>query len=389
MMSNLVVVARCLVYRGITIRNNLMNPSRPSKRSGNGLHISLASTLPIHQKVCVALPESESHRDISYDIANKLNLPIVNHDGNDLLVENNLDIDTFDNCIHILPYQNYSLNSYAISIQPINNDNSKPKRQSKKSKIPPMQPFFIDFSPPQKSKLGQRLEKQMNQKGGEKLLKAVAPHKFGEDGKGAIVFDLNAGFGQDSMIIAGGGANQVHMIERDPIVGLLLADAMRRLELIAHLNPHEIGIENCDEIMRARDLNDRLFLHQDDSIQFSKLIRLQHEDEKTDILPRPDICYLDPMFPPRTKSSAVKKNMQILHGLFQNNEGNQSRIEEEQNLLKESLMLAKNRVVVKRPIKAQSLGIENGIVNEAIRMPSYDLKGSINRFDVYVLNQTS
>lgn len=387
-MSNLVVVARCLVYRGITIRNNL-NPSRRSNSCGSGLHASLATTLPLHQKVCIALPESESHRDITYDVANKLNLPILNHDGTDALVANNLDIDTFDNCIHILPYQNYSLDSYAISIQPINNDNSKPKPQRKKSKIPPMQPFFIDFSPPQKSKLGQRLEKQMNQQGGEKLLKAVAPHKFGEDGKGAIVFDLNAGFGQDSMIIAGGGANQVHMVERDPIVGLLLADAMRRLDLIAHLVPHVSGIENYDEIMRARDLNDRLFLHQDDSIQFSKSIRLQHEDKNSDKLPRPDICYLDPMFPPRTKSSAVKKNMQILHGLFQNNEGIQSRIEEEQNLLKESLMLAKNRVVVKRPIKALPLGIENDIVNEAIRMPSYDLKGSINRFDIYVLNQTS
>ena len=32
---------------------------------------------------------------------------------------------------------------------------------------------------------------------------------------------------------------------------------------------------------------------------------------------RPDVVYLDPMFPPRTKSSLVKKDMQLLHRLLQ------------------------------------------------------------------------
>ena len=31
---------------------------------------------------------------------------------------------------------------------------------------------------------------------------------------------------------------------------------------------------------------------------------------------RPDVVYLDPMFPPRTKSSLVKKDMQLLHRLL-------------------------------------------------------------------------
>ena len=35
---------------------------------------------------------------------------------------------------------------------------------------------------------------------------------------------------------------------------------------------------------------------------------------------RPDVCYLDPMFPPRTRSEAVKKDMQILHSLLGSNE---------------------------------------------------------------------
>ena len=33
-------------------------------------------------------------------------------------------------------------------------------------------------------------------------------------------------------------------------------------------------------------------------------------------LPPPDVVYLDPMFPPRTRPSAVKKNIQILHSLL-------------------------------------------------------------------------
>ncbi len=80
--------------------------------------------------------------------------------------------------------------------------------------------------------------------------------------------------------------------------------------------------------------------------------------------------------------------MQILHGLFQNNhESTVDRIEEERNLLNEALLLAKKRVVVKRPIAALPLGsedIEKDVLT-VIKMPNYELKGSVNRFDVYVI----
>jgi len=66
------------------------------------------------------------------------------------------------------------------------------------------------------------------------------------------------------------------------------------------------------------------------------------------------------MFPPRTKSAAVKKNMQILHGLFHTNEkhwvvmsGGQRK---QQDLRNEAHTLAKSRVVVKRPVNAPQLG---------------------------------
>ena len=76
----------------------------------------------------------------------------------------------------------------------------------------------------------------------------------------------------------------------------------------------------------------------------------------------PHVCYLDPMFPPRTKSSAVKKKMQLLQGLL--GEGSEDadqegRVEEERALLHVALALAQRRVVVKRPIHAPPLGVCN------------------------------
>ena len=324
-------------------------------------------------KVGIILPENKDHWEIGQDLAKTLGVPILYENDDDATKA------LFDNFLHIMPYQMQSIKSYAISIQQNVNISNRPgsklsdKRQKKN--VTSMQPFFIDFCPNQNSKLGQRLGKQIHNQGGEKLLKAVAPMKLGEGGNGAVVFDLNAGFGQDSILMAGGGASKVHMVERHPIVGLLLSDAMRRLGLVASLDSSD---SNSDDVSRARDLHQKLLLHQCDSVEFSKSIRSQEDTEK------PDVCYLDPMFPPRTKSSAVKKNMQILHGLFQNSDEIINRIQEEQDLLNEAILLAKKRVVVKRPINAFPLGMDDSMSGD-IKVPSYDLKGSINRFDVYVL----
>ncbi len=184
-----------------------------------------------------------------------------------------------------------------------------------------------------------------------------------------------------------GGASKVYMVERDPIVGLLLSDALRRLQLVSNLEYAEFDCQHNGVISRAKDLNVRLSLHIGDSIEFAKETRqLISEPGTNHNVTRPDICYLDPMFPPRTKSSAVKKNMQILHGLFQHDgEEEDKRHKDEQRLLEEALLLAKRRVVVKRPINALPLGVQKGVSPE-VKMPSYELNGSINRFDVYVIS---
>ena len=116
----------------------------------------------------------------------------------------------------------------------------------------------------------------------------------------------------------------------------------------------------------------------------------------------PDVCYLDPMFPPRKKkSSAVKKDMAMLHSLLGTavavNEGGEDddthgRIYEEQALLLAAYNSAQRRVVVKRPISALPLGLvadsdsDNSTDDDSnIPKPSYDVRGTVNRFDVYII----
>lgn len=83
---------------------------------------------------------------------------------------------------------------------------------------------------------------------------------------------------------------------------------------------------------------------------------------------RPDVVYLDPMFPGRTKSAAVKKKFQLLHHLERPcaNEG---------ELVRAALAARPRKVVIKRPIKGPHLaGIK----------PAYALVGKAVRYDVLV-----
>ena len=376
-----------------------------SEKNIDGESTTTASSSTIQRlpsTVFLELSDDDKFSQIGQDIATLHSIPILSTQSAD---DNGLS--SYTHCIHILPYEYNTLQTYAIAIQPIAIVNSSQQQSSKQqrangkrknSKVPQISPVYIDFCPPLQSTLGKRLGQSQ---GGEMLLKAVAPGKYGNrnsnddddsghSGKssGAIVYDLTAGFGQDSMILAAGKTAQVHMVERDPIVGLLLNDAVRRLNLIAEMDQH-------DGDARAQLLVDKVRLHQDDAVGFcrkriSELNAGDGHGESSEQEQAPDVCYLDPMFPPRTKSAAVKKNMQILHGLFHTNEktlGDDERWAEEQDLLNEALTLAKSRVVVKRPVNAPPLGtssVEAG--RSTIRLPSFDLRGSGNRFDVYIIS---
>lgn len=158
------------------------------------------------------------------------------------------------------------------------------------------------------------------------------------------VVDATAGWGRDSAVLAALGC-EVTMIERHRVVWLLLDDALARAS--ASADP------------RVRALVDRLRLLEGDA---RELLRRWSA-------PAPDAVLLDPMFPERDGSAAVRKEMQLFQALV----GDDADAAE---LLAASLALARYRVVVKRPRRAPALSGPP---------PSFTIEGRSTRFDVYAL----
>jgi len=182
------------------------------------------------------------------------------------------------------------------------------------------------------------------QGGAELIAKAVR----GRSKEPLRVLDATAGLGRDSLVLASRGF-QVDMLERSPLVAALLSDGLER------------GLASADT--RLCQIVRLMSLRNTDALDY--LRNLEYNQ-------KPDVIYLDPMFPPTEKSALVKKEMrlfqQLFHGLDEHLDGNYS----------ELLTLAKNcarlRVVVKRPRKAEAL---------AGQAPNYALEGKSVRFDVY------
>lgn len=154
------------------------------------------------------------------------------------------------------------------------------------------------------------------------------------------VVDATAGLGRDAFVLAAVGCH-VTMFERHPVVAALLDDGLQR----AYQDPN-IGSW----------LQQHLHL-----IYHSSITGLESYPEK------PDVVYLDPMFPHRQKSALVKKEMRI----FQQLVGSDS---DADSLLEPARRLAKKRVVVKRPDSAPFLANEK---------PTAEIKTKNHRFDIY------
>ncbi len=154
------------------------------------------------------------------------------------------------------------------------------------------------------------------------------------------VVDATAGLGRDAFVLASIGC-QVTMFERHPVVAALLADGLHRA---------------YQDTTIGQLLQKHLHL-----IYNSSLLGLNSYQE------RPDVVYLDPMFPHRQKSALVKKEMRI----FQQLVGSDLDAEE---LLEPARRLAKKRVVVKRPDYAPFL---------ANQKPTAEIKTKNHRFDIY------
>jgi len=252
----------------------------------------------------------------------------------------------YSHVLEIVPMDVQNVTTFAVGLRSLENRRKRNKRQSRQK------PFFVDFSNMQTN-----LRNRIKERGPDLLIKAVAPGKIPG---GAIIYDLTAGFGQDSFLLALAGASQVCMVERDPIVATLLQDGLRRLAIYENTTNGSIRF------------SERISCEVGDGTNVAKSL-------SPDSFPH--VTYLDPMFPPRAKSAAVKKNMQLLHDILgsQQLHDKEEAGSQEVQLLQEALRISRTRVVVKRPIHAPPIGAEK-------YKPSYDIRGSINRWDVYVIN---
>jgi len=155
-----------------------------------------------------------------------------------------------------------------------------------------------------------------------------------------FVLDATAGLGNDAFVLAFLGC-KVIMIERHPIVAALLKDGLER-----GYEDKKIGFW----------LKKRLHLLVNDSLNMLELS-----------IPKPDVIYLDPMYPTNKKKSLPKKNMQILRKLI-------GKSYDCEKLLNISRKFAKKRIIVKRPCYAKPLSKDK--VN-------FVIKNKNHRFDIY------
>eukprot|EP00977_Amphora_coffeiformis_P009869 scaffold2276_cov160-Amphora_coffeaeformis.AAC.7 len=316
---------------------------------------------PSPQRVFVL--SSESFPQVSHDLSLKIDLPQFSE--HDLIQMDPSSIPSY--AVVVDPYEYGTVKDYAIALQHVE---IPQRKRGRKAFHFATKPFFIDFNPESSVRLSQRVQS------GDLLVKAASP-------KDAHILDLTAGLGQDSLLLAMAGAKQVSMVERDPIVATLLADGLRRLHVLSEQGNDNVTRERTTCLLR------RLSLKPGESIDMIReLASSATWPDKA-----PDIVYLDPMFPARKKSASVKKNIQLLHGILESQDVDESaRLEEEALLLQLSLGIARRKVVVKRPIHAPTLGQGDGGVatqKTELPMPSYDIRGSINRWDVLSVYQAN
>ncbi len=172
---------------------------------------------------------------------------------------------------------------------------------------------------------------------GQPMAKAVGM----KPGINPHILDATAGLGRDSFVFASLGA-QVTMVEQSPVIAALLEDGLKR----------GLADEEVAEICQ------RMHLVNADSVDY-----LQSTEEK------PDVVYLDPMYPHREKSALVKKEMRLFQILLGEPGDNA-------DLLAAALACATKRVVVKRPKGAEVL---------PGRKPTMDISSKNTRYDIYIL----
>ncbi len=161
--------------------------------------------------------------------------------------------------------------------------------------------------------------------------------------KTKTVVDATTGWGQDSLHIFRMGYDLL-CIERSPVMAELLCDGFNRL--------------------LAEDWIQTL------KLQPPQLLRGNAIELLQTLNTLPDCIYLDPMFPPKRKKSALaKKSMVVLRDLLGDDQ-------DREQLFEVALKVSGKRVVVKSPDYAEPLGGK----------PSESYQGKLLRYDVYLKN---
>ena len=155
-----------------------------------------------------------------------------------------------------------------------------------------------------------------------------------------MAIDATAGLGEDSFLLAAAGFH-VTLYERNPIIFLLLNDALRR----------------ASDHPELAELVARMQLFHADSIHGMKQLEAP-----------PDVILLDPMFPARQKSALVKKKLQIIQKL-------EFPCSDENELLLTAMNAKPKKLIIKRPPKGPYL---------AGMKPDYSITGKAVRFDCIV-----
>ena len=156
-----------------------------------------------------------------------------------------------------------------------------------------------------------------------------------------FICDATGGLGRDAFVFASLGCKVV-ILEQSPVVFALLADGLRR----ALLDPE---IEHLARLLSVHNIDCKSL---PESWPHSRF---------------PDTVYLDPMYPHDRKKTAAKKEMQLLQRLHLD-ESNEAK------LLQSAIGTARQRVAVKRPLKALPL---------AGSPPSGSIKSTNTRYDIY------
>jgi 16S rRNA (guanine1516-N2)-methyltransferase len=153
----------------------------------------------------------------------------------------------------------------------------------------------------------------------------------------ARLLDLTAGLATDAWRLARAGFDVI-ACERQPVIHALVEDALERA---------------CD-------------------LPGQGSITLVHTDSRTllddSAITRPDVIYLDPMFPGDGRTALPRRELQLLRELTGDDDTGTA-------LLSLARARARRRVVVKRPLHAPALAPDASLV----------FKGRAVRFDVYLI----